>query len=202
MRAPHEAAALLILVSGLASGLAGTGCGLFDPRSPEPPSQSSQTFLPATDPFIVISNLQSAVAQKSVPNYVQCLSDPASGGRPFLFIPSAEGNAVYASLFRNWSTIDEQSYFQNLTTRTTTTSISKLDLTEKTSSLAADSATLEYDYTLTFENTVAGFPSRASGNLQFALQRSSSNIWSIYRWADFKTTTDLSWSMFKGKFSN
>jgi hypothetical protein len=195
---PRRAAALLLL----ASGLAGTGCGLFDPRTPEPPSQSSQTFLPATDPFIVISNLQSAVAQKSVPNYVQCLTDPVSGGRPFLFIPSSEGNAVYASIFRNWSTIEEQAYFQNLTTRTTTTSMSKLDLTEKTSSLAADSAILEYDYTLTFENTVAGFPSRSSGNLQFALQRSSSNIWTIYRWTDFKTTSDLSWSMFKGKFSN
>jgi hypothetical protein len=109
---------------------------------------------------------------------------------------------VYASIFRNWSTIEEQAYFQNLTTRTTTTSMSKLDLTEKTSSLAADSAILEYDYTLTFENTVAGFPSRSSGNLQFALQRSSSNIWTIYRWTDFKTTSDLSWSMFKGKFSN
>ena len=200
MKVSGGGAALLLLSAGL-SGYAG-GCGLFEPRSPEAPTQSSQTFLPATDPLIVISNLQDAIEQKSVPNYMQCLADPLAGVHIFLFVPSSEGTAQYGSLFRTWSTAEEQAYIQNLTTRTTPASLSKLDLTEKTRSLATDSALLEYDYTLTFENTVAGFPSRASGNLQFALQRSSSNIWTIYRWTDFKTTNDITWSLFKGKFSN
>ena len=200
MKVSGGGAALLLLSAGLA-GYAG-GCGLFEPRSPEAPTQSSQTFLPATDPLIVISNLQDAIEQKSVPNYMQCLADPLAGVHIFLFVPSSEGTAQYGSLFRTWSTAEEQAYFQNLTTRTTPASISKLDLTEKTRSLAADSALLEYDYTLTFENTAAGFPSRSSGNLQFALQRSSTNIWTIYRWTDFKTTNDITWSLFKGKFSN
>lgn len=200
MKASGGSAARLLLAAALAQ--AAGGCGLFEPRTPEAPTQSSQTFLPATDPLTVISNLQSAIEQKSVPNYVQCLADPLAGVHIFLFVPSSEGTAQYGSLFRAWSTADEQAYFQNLTTRTTPTSISKLDLTAKSTSLAADSALLEYDYTLTFENTAAGFPSRASGDLQFALQRSSSNIWTIYRWTDFKTTTDITWSLFKGKFSN
>jgi hypothetical protein len=186
----------------LAAALLQCGCGLFEPRSPEPPTQSGQTFLPATDPQIVISNMQSAIEQKSVPNYMLCLADPVTSVNPFLFVPSSEGAALYASLFRSWSTAEEQAYFQNLTTRTTPASISKLDLTPTTSTLAADSALLEYDYTLTFENTVTGFPSRASGHLQFELGRSSSNIWTIYRWTDFKTTSDITWSLFKGKFSN
>jgi len=200
VRVSGGGASLLLLASGLLQ--IGSGCGLFAPRDPEPPTQSSQTFLPATDPLIVVSNLQSAIEQKSVPNYVQCLADPVQDIHPFLFIPSAEGAAQYGSLFRTWSIVEEQAYFQNLTTRTTPASISKLDLALKTSSLAADSAFLEYDYTLTFENTVQGFPSRASGNLQFALQRRSSNFWTIYRWTDSKTTSDISWSLFKGKFSN
>ncbi len=200
MKAPGGGTILLLLAAFLAQCAA--GCGLFEPRTPEAPTQSSQTFVPPTDPLIVISNLQSAIEQKSVPNYVQCLADPQSSVHQFLFVPSSEGTALYASLFRSWTTVEEQAYFQNLTTRTTPTSISKLDLTEKSSSLAADSALLEYDYTLTFENTTAGFPSRASGNLQFALQRSSSNFWTIYRWTDNKTTTDITWSLFKGKFSN
>jgi len=193
-------ASLLLLAAGLS--VHGAGCGLFEPRNPESPTQSSESFLPPTDPLIVVANLQSAIEQKSVPNYVQCLADPQAGVHAFLFVPSSEGTALYSSLFRNWTTTEEQAYFQNLTTRTSPASISKLDLTEKTRSLAADSALLEYDYTLTFENTVSGFPSRASGNLQFALQRSSSNFWTIYRWTDFKTTNDITWSLFKGKFSN
>jgi len=200
VRAPGGGAPLL-MAALLGAGALG-GCGLFEPRTPQAPTQSSQTFLPATDPFTVISNLQSAVAQKSVPNYVQCLADQSAGGRTFVFIPSSEGTALYASLFRSWTTTDEQAYYQNLTTRTTPASLSQLDLTQKSQSLAADSALLEYDYTLTFENTMAGFPSRASGDVQFALQRSASNIWTIYRWTDFKTTGDITWSLFKGKFSN
>jgi hypothetical protein len=196
-----EGGAFLLLLATVLAVLE-AGCGLFEPRTPEAPTQSSETFLPPTDPLIVISNLQSAIEQKSVLNYVQCLADPQAGIHTFSFVPSSEGTALYASLFRNWTTTEEQAYFQNLTTRTTPASISKLDLTEKTRSLAADSALLEYDYTLTFENTVTGFPSRASGDLQFALQRSSSNFWTIYRWTDFKTTNDITWSLFKGKFSN
>jgi len=197
---PHGGGAILCAAALLLTALA--GCGLFEPRNPEAPTQSSQTFVPATDPLTAISNLQSAIAQKSVPNYMQCLADPSSGGHAFLFVPSSEGTALYASLFRSWGTPEEQAYFQNLTTRTTPASLSQLDLTQKSQSLAADSAILEYDYTLRFENTMAGFPSRASGDVQFALQRSASNIWTIYRWTDFKTTTDITWSLFKGKFSN
>ena len=199
MRSPGGGLAFLA-AAVVAQALA--GCGLFEPRTPQAPTQSSQTFLPPTDPFTVVSNLQNAVAQKSVPNYIQCLADPSTGGHAFVFIPSSEGTALYASLFRSWSTPEEQAYFQNLTTRTTPASLSQLDLTQKSQSLAADSALLEYDYTLTFENTVSGFPSRASGDVQFALQRSASNFWTIYRWADFKTTNDITWSLFKGKFSN
>jgi len=199
VRAPGGGAPLLL--AAVFAQVMG-GCGLFEPRTPEAPTQSSQTFLPPTDPFTVISNLQNAVAQKSIPNYVQCLADPSNPGHAFVFIPSSEGTALYASLFRSWSTTEEQAYFQNLTTRTTPASLSQLDLTQKSQSLAADSALLEYDYTLRFENTVAGFPSRASGGVQFALQRSPSNFWTIYRWADFKTTNDITWSLFKGKFSN
>ena len=66
MRVSGGGASLLLLAAGLLQ--AGSGCGLFAPRDPEPPTQSSQTFLPATDPLIVISNLQSAIEQKSVPN--------------------------------------------------------------------------------------------------------------------------------------
>ena len=189
-------------VLGGAALLLAHGCGIFEPRTPQDPSQPSLDFLPPTDPLTVISNFQNAIAEKSVPNYMQCLSDPISAPRPFVFIPSSEGTAVYASLFRTWSIADEQAYFQNLTTRTTPTSVSSLVLTQKNISLSPDSAVIEYTYVLTFEHTVSGFPTRSSGDVQFVLLRSSSNIWTIYRWTDFKTTSDVSWSLFKGKFSN
>ena len=178
------------------------GCGLFEPRTPESPTESGGQFPPATDPRITISNLQRSVDLKSVQYYVQCLSNASTDGRAFIFTPSSEGSAQYASVFRSWTNLEEQAYFQNLSARTTTTSRSGLILNEKSFFLSADSALAEYDYTLTFEHTDPTFPKVASGNLQLALIRNSSNIWSICRWSDFKTTNDPTWSLFKGKFSN
>ncbi|MEW6510772.1 MAG: hypothetical protein AB1428_07400 [Bacteroidota bacterium] len=178
------------------------GCGWFEPRDAEAPTESGGQFPPATDPKIAVSNLQQSVDLKSVQNYVACFSTPASDGRSFVFIPSSEGSAQYASVFSSWTTAEEQAYFQNLSARTTPTSTSSLVLTEKSFFLSGDSALAEYDYTLTFEHTDATFPKVATGNLQFAIGRNNANIWSIYRWADFKTTASTSWSLFKGKFSN
>jgi hypothetical protein len=178
------------------------GCGLFEPRSPEKPTVPGGGFTPATEPLIVITNLQDAVEQKNVPNYVQCFSDPVTGPRLFTFIPSSEGAAQYATVFRDWTIVEEQAYFQNLTVRVTPTSASRLTLTARSLFFGSDSATLEYDYVLIFEHTDPTFPQIARGNLQFALGRNSNNIWSIYRWTDYKTTNDITWSLFKGKFSN
>ena len=178
------------------------GCGLFEPRTPEAPTESGGQFPPATDPRVTITNLQTSIDLKSVQNYVQCLSNPSTDGRTFSFTPSSEGSAQYASVFRSWSAAEEQAYFQNLSVRTTPTSKSSLTLNEKSFFLSADSALAEYDYTFTFEHTDPSFPKVASGNLQFALIRNGSNIWTISRWSDFKTTNDPTWSLFKGKFSN
>ena len=198
MRATQRVAptSLLLVITALA------GCGLFEPRTPQDPTESGGQFPPATDPRITISNLQRSVDLKSVQYYIQCLSTPATDGRTFLFTPSSEGSAQYASVFRSWGVAEEQAYFQNLSARTTSTSRSGLVLNEKTFFLNADSALAEYDYVLTFEHTDPTFPKAASGNLQFALIRNNSNVWTICRWSDFKTTSDPTWSLFKGKFSN
>jgi len=178
------------------------GCGLFEPRPAENPTVAGGQFRPATEPLIVIANLEQAIDQKNVANYIQCFSDPITGPQPFTFLPSSEGTAQYSVVFLTWTTTEEQAYFQNMSVRTTSTSASNLALRERSFLLSGDSALAEYDYTLIFEHTAAGFPKIAQGNLQFALARNNSNIWSIYRWADFKTTNDVTWSLFKGKFSN
>ena len=178
------------------------GCGLFEPRTPEPPSQSSLNFRPPTDPAIVIANLQSAIDQKNVANYVRCFADPATMRRRFVFTPSAEANAQYGSAFSNWDVTEEQAYFQNLTARSSPTAFSNLLLTPKSSVVTADSVIYSYDYIFTFEHSDPGFPKTARGNLQFSLATDNSNFWMIYQWSDFKTGEDITWSMFKGKFSN
>ncbi len=77
-----------------------------------------------------------------------------------------------------------------------------LVLTLDPRSVTADSVVYSYDYTLMVEHTDPAFPRTARGNLQFVLAPDRSNFWAIYRWIDYKTTGDVTWSLFKGKFGN
>jgi hypothetical protein len=178
------------------------GCGLFGPRDPEPPNQSSLNYLPPTEPSIVVTNLVSAIDQKNVQNYVSCFSDPSKGGRPYVFIPSAEGSSQYGSALSGWTVAQEQAYFQNLVAKSPSTAFSSLALSSKDSLVTSDSVVYGYHYVFTFEHSDPGFPKLSQGDLQFTIAPDKNNFWSISRWVDFKTGTDITWSSFKGKFSN
>jgi hypothetical protein len=191
------AAPLLVLLA-----VAATGCGLFEPRDPEEPSQSSLNYRPPTEPSAVIANLQSAIEQRNQANYVSCFSDASRGAPVFVFIPSAEAAAAYGGTLASWTLDDERAYFQNLVARSGQQAYASLTLTLKTTTVTSDSVVSAYDYVLTFEHSDTGFPRSARGSLQFTFREDASNFWAIQRWVDFKTTADVTWSDFKGKFSN
>jgi hypothetical protein len=177
-------------------------CGLFEPRDPEAPTESGLNFVPPTDPAIVISNLQAAVDQKNVANYVACFSNVARQGRPFIYIPSAEAVAQYGAVLADWDLAKEEAYFQNLIARSPTSAFSSLVLTLQSAIVSADSVLYEYDYIFSFSHNEQGFPQTARGRLQFTLSVDATTFWSIHRWIDFKSTEDATWSLFKGKFGN
>jgi hypothetical protein len=191
-----------ILRGLLTAGLLLSGCNLFEPRDPEEPDTSRLDFVPPTEPSIVIDNLQNAIDQKSVANYTACFPDAGTGGQAFVFVPSAEASAQYGSALSSWGAAQEQAYFQNLIARSASNAFANLQLAQKSQLVTADSVVYSYDYVFTFEHSETGFPKTARGNLQFALAPDAGNRWSIYRWIDFKTGDDITWSMFKGKFSN
>lgn len=179
------------------------GCSLFEPRDPEQPSQSSSDFLPPTTPEIVITNLQSSIAQKKIQNYVSCFSNPSVSGRVYTFVPSGDAAALFPGVLNSWTYTEEQVYMTNLIAKAVPNGFSDLALTSPSTEVYADSVIYSSDYVLTFQHTEAGFPSTARGHLQFAIGvDNSTQQWSIYRWLDFKTTPDITWSSFKGRFSN
>jgi hypothetical protein len=184
-------------------GILMTGCGIFEPRTPEDPTQSGLDFRPPTTPEIVIQNLTSAVDQKNAANYIACFADPTKTGRTFVFIAAPEASAQYPGVFTQWSLSDENDYFQNLVAKTSPTSYSNLLLTQKGPVIqTSDSMVVSYDYEIRFDHSDASFPKVATGNLQFTIGVDKNNFWSVYRWYDFKTTGDVTWSTMKGKFSN
>lgn len=186
----------------LMAGMGGAGCGLFDTRDPEAPTASNCLFLPPTRPGIAVINLQNAVAQKCVDNYGTCFSGRVAGQPPFVYVPSAEAMDQYGAVLTDWSVVDEQAYFRNLVARSVGNGFANLFLTPRDSIITADSVLFIYDYTLTFEHTEPAFPMTARGNMRITLVPDAGNAWMIVRWVDLKTTDDITWSLFRGKFGN
>jgi hypothetical protein len=178
------------------------GCGLFDTRDPEPPTESNCFSLPQTRPGVVIGNLQTAIAQKCVDTYGACFSGTGPGQQPLVFVPSAEARDQYAAVLSSWTAGDEQAYFRNLVARGMENGFASLILVARDSVISPDSVVYSYDYTFTFQHTEPGIPATARGNMWLSLAPDGSNIWRIYRWVDLKTTDDITWSVFKGRFGN
>lgn len=187
----------------LLSALLVSGCSVFEPREPEQPSQSSSGYLPPTSAQVVVINLQNSIELKNVQNYINCFADPSRSERSFTFVPSADAAVLFPSVLSSWTYAQERDYMTNLISKAVPNGFSGLLLTLTGSSISADSEVYSYDYLLTFQHTEAGFPSTARGSLQFAIGVDNiTQQWSIYRWIDLKTTTDITWSSFKGRFSN
>ena len=184
------------------AGIVAPGCGLFDTRDPESPSESNCFSIPQTRPGIVIANLQTAVAQKCVDNYAGCFSGGTAGQRLLDFVPSAEARDQYAAVLNGWTAADEQAYFRNLVARGVVNGFAGVQLAARDSVISPDSVVYSYDYVFTFEHSEPGFPITARGNMQVSLAPDANNIWRIYRWVDLKTTADVTWSLFKGVFGN
>jgi hypothetical protein len=191
-----------LLTFGVLVAATQSACNIFETRDPEPPSQSGSTFVPATDPSLVFSNLTSAFHDLNSVNYVKSLADSTSAGRNFSFEPTQAAKVKYGGVFLTWNRQSEQQYFENLRSKIPTGSGATLSFESLTvQSLQSDSAQYEATYRLTVPHTVATLPTEATGKAQFFLIADRSRNWVIWRWIDLTTSTStFSWSDLKGAF--
>ena len=179
-----------------------SGCGLFSTRDVETPTGPRSIFTPPTSPSIVLDNFISAISQKDINNYVNCLSDTTNGGRRFVYTPDVESQSNYP-VFSNWDRNKENNYFTNLVNQTSTESPSNLFLTNVSSTLSNDSAVYSADYLFVFYHNRTNLTKTARGTLRFNIRTDARNLWSINNWIDFKSqATDTTWSVVKANFSN
>jgi hypothetical protein len=178
-----------------------SACGILETRTPQPPAQTSSTFVPATSPDTVLANLINAVRERNTDNYIRCLVDSNFSDKGFSFIPTQEAQSKYPLAFNNWSLSSERGYFENLKSRTPSTAISLLFFSsQKFESLQSDSALFTGAYDLVFQHDQSGVPQEAKGTLQFYMATDRNKLWMIYRWVDLQTGSDFSWSEMKGRF--
>lgn len=178
------------------------GCGLFETRDAEIPTQPRSDFIPPTTPQIVISNFTAAIFQKDINNYTNCLSDTNFSGKRFTFIPDVASQSAYP-IFSTWDKSKENSYYTNLVNQTPVSNSSSLFLSNMVSNITSDSAIIDSDYLLVYNHNRSNVAKQAKGKLRFVITHDSRNLWAIKTWTDFKVNDgDTTWSVIKANFSN
>ncbi|MCX6133308.1 MAG: hypothetical protein NTU47_05785 [Ignavibacteriales bacterium] len=177
-------------------------CNIFETRPPEPPTQSSSSYTPATEPSLVFSNMSNAFRDLNSLNYLKSFADSSAAGRGFSFEPTPQAKVKYGGAFLFWNRQSEQQYFENLRSKIPSGSAASLVFQTLTvQSIQSDSAQYEATYTLTASHSVASVPKQATGKAQFLLLADRSRNWVIWRWIDVPTgTSSFTWSDLKGEF--
>lgn len=179
-----------------------SGCGLFETRTVEPPTEVRSTFNQPTSPDIVLANLNFAITEKNLDNYMRCLVDSNFSTKRFKFIPDAVSQTAYP-VFLNWNLSSERIYFSNLISSTEENSSTNLFLSNINFNTGIDSAVIDSDYILVFNHNRQNIAKVTKGRLRFVMSPDIRSLWSIHSWSDFiNDNNDTTWSVLKANMFN
>lgn len=174
----------------------------FSTRDPEPPDQTSSNFIPPSTPEIVFLNLQIAIQEKNVENYIRSFVDTTRTNERFVFIPDQGVAATQPGTFTGWDLEDERQYLNQVFQSTPSDSIHRLTFDEENRNESSATATFTQNYTLIFDHArqSGNIPVTYRGQSKFWLVKDDTGNWAIYRWEDFSNDQDPSWSELKAFF--
>ena len=197
MRCKRPYGALLLLSFVVVS------CNLFDTRDPENPVTDNQSLPAATDERILMQNFLTAFQQKNIQEYEKLFADTIAHSRSFVFVPNQSAAARYGAVFATWNKTFEVDYFRNMTGSTSASSAPQITITYPVQPVKyqSDSVVYTVDYTLFVPHSRAGITDQFAGRSELTMSPNKNNIWVIYRWIDYETKKDSSWSELKGLFS-
>ena len=189
----HPSSQLIYVVFGLSLILL-TAC--FETRTVEPPSSGSSDWISPTDYEILLNNLQTAISQRDVQNYLRCFNQDL-----LRFTPAASLLTDNQSIWQNWSIQDEQAYLENVVNKLTVNSgnslfLEQLDLQD----VSADSLRYVGNYTMRINHNDTTLTDLFKGQIQLVVKINSFSEWEIHTWEDVETVADSSWSLLKLKF--
>ncbi len=167
--------------------------GCFNVRPIEPPSSSASSWVSPTDYQILLINLQTAIAQGEVQNYLRCFNQDS-----LRFFPAANLINNHENVWQNWSILDEQAYFENVQANLSVSSGNSLVLEETDlQDVSADSLKYVGDYVLRINHADTSLTTLFRGQLQLVVKINPFNEWEIHRWTDIEIYRDSSWSELK-----
>jgi len=175
------------------------GCkSIFSTRKPEPPVTSQSSWVPPLNPDQVLINLENAISERNVENYIRCIVNSSFSKRTFRFDPDPRVLADYPELFKNWNRDKEEAVIKQAFSLVPIDSVSFLNFTEEIKEIvASDSAVFVRKYRLEFHHTQSNLPKVYEGQVEYWLAPDQRGEWSIYRWIDNGLAKSSSWSFLK-----
>jgi hypothetical protein len=183
----------IIMFIGIAFCLSLISCDLFKTRTPEEPSQQSSTYVPPTDPSLVLQNMISAFQDGDAVNYAKSFSNTS-----FIFTPSASAKNKYGIDWTAWNKTQEQQCFEKILNHFSNNTRVVLAFESYTPTYNNNTSQVETDYHLTLPID-AGVIKKFNGRVQYTLAQDQSGLWYINQWVDVGTNvSDSTWSDLKG----
>ncbi len=172
-----------------------TGCGAFSPRMPEMPEGEGGTFIQPDAPDIVVTNLQTSVAELSASSYRRSLHMSLE------YMPTAIAQARDPSLWASWGHMEESSYFTTLTEAARQGTGHLLRLDNVSTEIGDRHYKMDANYLLVVRHLRAGVPDTLQGRLIWEIESDENGLWALTRWVDQGLGGVASWSDLKAEFA-
>ena len=176
--------------------------GLFSTREPEPPQGTQSNWIPPLNPEQVLLNLQNAMFERNVENFVRCIVNPSYSSRIFGFDPDPEIAANYPEVFAGWGRSQEEAVIQQAFSIMPVDSASFLRFTEEVQEvIAPDSAVFIREYRLELHHGRPDVNEVYEGFVEFRLIPDDRGEWAIAYWIDNRKNENFPpWSLLKASF--
>lgn len=174
-------------------------CGVFETREAEPPDQGGSALFQQPDrPEVVILNLQNAIQNMNTVNYMRSINEES-----FEFTPSSLASDSNPDVWVNWSSEDENIYFNNMRAATQNLSGHSLQVQNQERTTLPDGderITADYVLTVNHNRPPQVLPSVAQGRFLMDMTQGDDGLWSISGWTDESAGSEITWSDFKAVF--
>jgi len=172
----------------------------FATRDPEDPSGEQTLWIQPIAPEIVITNLQSAIKERNIENYIRCFGLIDEVRKNFSFFPEISVANNFQGIFVNWGISEERIYMNNIFGLTHADSISSLRFTDITEIQFGDSVSTTKEYDLFIAHTNPSAPVIVNGRMVLNIRKGPDALWYISSWSDFKTSSSSVWTLLKATF--
>ena len=173
----------------------------FSIRQPEEPNSSGLPFIAPRTADVVLLNLQNAILEQNIENYIRCFSDSGN----YSFVPDPGVASENQALFADWTREDERNYFGQLQSFVPPDSLHVLNFKDVEDRVTFESTVVTRRYILKIHHTQQsrGVPSDVRGEARYWMSADQFGDWSIYLWEDFAINdSSQTWSTLKAEFGN